>query len=559
MSRLQTEHHTQSLREVHERLVSFVQCHTQLASSTIGLADAILDFYSPEDAGFAPAVAFQTVAAEGVSGLLCAQLQALVQTALRPLARFTAELGEMDTLSKACRRKRESENHYARKVNELNGKLEAERREDKRAVLQEKAARNIQKLAAARTGRKQASDELSRLVVSSHQSSQDCFNPVFASICQFQEASYSHGHLLASMLLRVVRSSLGTTALPMATAGALNAHTTAPPSPLPEGRGEGVLKWRDDGSDAGDSGAGVAVGGAAAAATAACAAGGHGGDGEDGATDAAGNGGGGGAGGARPEETQEEKRGDSCSPRRGTPRSAEEDGGGGGGGGGGADVEGVADRAAGTTAAVGGGAGGAAAAAVAADGAAGVADASATADAAATAGAAEANDTANATAAVAAAATDAAAADVTAAAAAAGCGGGGGDNETPEQGEDRPDAPAGAKTGAEVTPPPGAGGDGGGSGGVTMPQARPTPPQGPFLEAHLPWGKRRRMSGNLRLKISGGGRVARRVVFCAAEGRELVVYDAESDSNAGLPPRARYLVMGVRAVKTGPNAAELEV
>lgn len=50
-----------------------------------------------------------------------------------------------------------------------------------------------------------------------------------------------------------------------------------------------------------------------------------------------------------------------------------------------------------------------------------------------------------------------------------------------------------------------------------------------------------------------------RQVFCAAEGRELVVYDAESDSNAGLPPRARYLVMGVRAVKTGPNAAELEV
>lgn len=50
-----------------------------------------------------------------------------------------------------------------------------------------------------------------------------------------------------------------------------------------------------------------------------------------------------------------------------------------------------------------------------------------------------------------------------------------------------------------------------------------------------------------------------RQVFCAAEGRELVVYDAESDSNAGLPPRARYLVMGVRALKTGPNAAELEV
>ncbi|CAN0529611.1 unnamed protein product, partial [Ectocarpus sp. 12 AP-2014] len=236
------------------------------------------------DAGFAPAVAFQTVAADGVSGLLCAQLQALVQTALRPLARFTAELGEMDTLSKACQSKRESEHHYAKKVNELNGKLEAERREDKRAVLQEKAARNIRKLSAARTVRKQASEELSRLVVSSHQSSHDCFDPVFASICQFQEASYSHGHLLASMLLRVVRSSLGTTALPMATADALNTHTTAPPSPLPEGQGEGVLKWRDDGSDAGNTAADVAVG--AAAAAAACSAGGHGGgDGEDGVTD----------------------------------------------------------------------------------------------------------------------------------------------------------------------------------------------------------------------------------------------------------------------------------
>ena len=28
------------------------------------------------------------------------------------------------------------------------------------------------------------------MVDSSHQSSYDCFNPVFASICQFQEASY---------------------------------------------------------------------------------------------------------------------------------------------------------------------------------------------------------------------------------------------------------------------------------------------------------------------------------------------------------------------------------
>lgn len=50
-----------------------------------------------------------------------------------------------------------------------------------------------------------------------------------------------------------------------------------------------------------------------------------------------------------------------------------------------------------------------------------------------------------------------------------------------------------------------------------------------------------------------------RQVFCAAEGRELVMYDSESDSNAGLPPRARYLVMDVRSVKTGPGALELDV
>lgn len=39
----------------------------------------------------------------------------------------------------------------------------------------------------------QVSDEFRRLVDSSQQSSYDCFNPVFASICQFQEASYRWG------------------------------------------------------------------------------------------------------------------------------------------------------------------------------------------------------------------------------------------------------------------------------------------------------------------------------------------------------------------------------
>ena len=50
-----------------------------------------------------------------------------------------------------------------------------------------------------------------------------------------------------------------------------------------------------------------------------------------------------------------------------------------------------------------------------------------------------------------------------------------------------------------------------------------------------------------------------RHVFCAAEGRELVIYDLESDANAGLAPRARYLVMGARSIRTGRVAKELEV
>lgn len=44
-------------------------------------------FANMKDDGFAPALAFQTMAAEGTSGLLCAQIQALVQTAVKPLAR----------------------------------------------------------------------------------------------------------------------------------------------------------------------------------------------------------------------------------------------------------------------------------------------------------------------------------------------------------------------------------------------------------------------------------------------------------------------------------------
>lgn len=43
-------------------------------------------------------------------------------------------------------------------------------------------------------------------------------------------------------------------------------------------------------------------------------------------------------------------------------------------------------------------------------------------------------------------------------------------------------------------------------------------PRGAFLEAHLPWGKRRRMSGKLRWKVSGGSRMPRRVFFCFLRG-----------------------------------------
>ena len=48
-------------------------------------------------------------------------------------------------------------------------------------------------------------------------------------------------------------------------------------------------------------------------------------------------------------------------------------------------------------------------------------------------------------------------------------------------------------------------------------------------------------------------------MFCATEGRTLVTYDTEGDANAGLPPRARYLVLGARSLWTGRNTADLEV
>lgn len=43
-----SETQTQSLREVHERLVSFIAAHTSLGKATLSLADSIVEFYSPQ-------------------------------------------------------------------------------------------------------------------------------------------------------------------------------------------------------------------------------------------------------------------------------------------------------------------------------------------------------------------------------------------------------------------------------------------------------------------------------------------------------------------------------
>lgn len=42
------DRNTQGLREVHERLVSFIAAHTCLSKATLGLADSIVEFYAPE-------------------------------------------------------------------------------------------------------------------------------------------------------------------------------------------------------------------------------------------------------------------------------------------------------------------------------------------------------------------------------------------------------------------------------------------------------------------------------------------------------------------------------
>lgn len=79
------------------------------------------------------------------------------------------------------------------------------------------------------------------------------------------------------MLLQVVRSSLGTTALPLATAaadpGMMPTAVPSSSSPLQESEGEGVLRWRHDGAqgccgggngDAGNDAAAAATGGGGA-------------------------------------------------------------------------------------------------------------------------------------------------------------------------------------------------------------------------------------------------------------------------------------------------------
>lgn len=45
---MSSERQTQSLREVHERLVSYVQAHSALGQATLSLADSIVDFYLPQ-------------------------------------------------------------------------------------------------------------------------------------------------------------------------------------------------------------------------------------------------------------------------------------------------------------------------------------------------------------------------------------------------------------------------------------------------------------------------------------------------------------------------------
>lgn len=48
MPSVSSERHTQSLRNVHERLVAFISAHASLGQATLGLADSIVEFYSPE-------------------------------------------------------------------------------------------------------------------------------------------------------------------------------------------------------------------------------------------------------------------------------------------------------------------------------------------------------------------------------------------------------------------------------------------------------------------------------------------------------------------------------
>lgn len=48
---MSSERQTRSLREVHERLVSYVAAKSNLCNATMALADSIVDFYLPEVGG----------------------------------------------------------------------------------------------------------------------------------------------------------------------------------------------------------------------------------------------------------------------------------------------------------------------------------------------------------------------------------------------------------------------------------------------------------------------------------------------------------------------------
>jgi len=67
---MSSERQTQSLREVHQRLVSYVAAHSNLCNATMALADSIVDFYLPEvGAGESSLLEVSDPSAAGVDGV----------------------------------------------------------------------------------------------------------------------------------------------------------------------------------------------------------------------------------------------------------------------------------------------------------------------------------------------------------------------------------------------------------------------------------------------------------------------------------------------------------